>query len=129
MYVVRDIEPNHPRITENSYGSRVHSGTIAGSTLDSLLRLMQGVYMPYFVENHAWPDKVKREFTNQLHKFMAFLTDTTFQLKGYTVLYVPKEDLSNAAEVAKSKDHVQRLEALLVHWTRQVFLLFLLLMH
>lgn len=81
---------------------------------------MQGVYLPLFNDNSAWPDKVKRDFTNQLHKFMAFLTDTTFQLKGYTILYVPREDLSNTAEIAKSKDHVQRLESLLVHWTRQV---------
>ena len=51
---------------------------------------------------------------------MAFLTDTTFQLKGNTVLYVPNEEFVDLEEASKSKDVVQRLESLLVHWTRQI---------
>jgi dynein heavy chain len=61
-----------------------------------------------------------QDFRNQLHKFMAFLTDATFQMKGHTVLYVPTEVFPAPEIAAKSKDVVQRLESLVVHWTRQI---------
>jgi hypothetical protein len=51
---------------------------------------------------------------------MAFLTDATFQMKGHTVLYIPSEELPNPDLAAKSKDVVQRLESLVIHWTRQI---------
>jgi dynein heavy chain len=41
-------------------------------------------------------------------------------VKGHTALYVPNEDLADLAKASKSKDLVQRLESLLVHWTRQI---------
>jgi dynein heavy chain len=120
MYFIRDSNDLKPRIEDEEFERRVQFGAITGSTLDSLLRLMQGVYMPLFLDNRAWPDNVRKEFANQLHKFMAFLTDTTFQQQGHTVLYVPNEHITSTAEAARSKDLVQRLEALLVHWTRQI---------
>jgi dynein heavy chain len=51
---------------------------------------------------------------------MAFLTDTTFQMRGHTVLYVPEGYELVVEDASKSKDVVQRLEALLVHWTKQI---------
>jgi dynein heavy chain len=120
MYFIRDANDHKPRIALEDFERRVQYGTISGSSLDSLLRLMQGVYLPLFLDNRAWPDNVRKEFANQLHKFMAFLTDTTYQQQGHTVLYVPNESISSVAEAAHSKDLVQRLEALLLHWTRQI---------
>lgn len=120
MYFIRDGDEKRPRITEASFENRVQFGTMTGNTLDSLLRLMQGVYLPLFLDNRAWPEKVRKDFSNQAHKFMAFLTDTTYQQKGFTVLYVPREKINNIAEAAKAKDLVQRLEALIIHWTRQI---------
>lgn len=100
---------------------------------------MHQVYVPIFLENKRWPDSVRKDFNNQIHKFMAFLTDTTYQMKGHTVLYVPDEHhiaaaekcfakstiqkeavQRTAADAANTKDIVQRLESLLMHWTRQI---------
>ena len=35
---------------------------------------MNGVYLPTFLANNTWPESVKKEFSGQLHKFMASLT-------------------------------------------------------
>lgn len=59
---------------------------------------------------------------------MAFLTDSdlflltlaTYQMKGHTVLYVPDDNHILAAEESHSKDVIQQLESLLIHWTRQI---------
>eukprot|EP00842_Homolaphlyctis_polyrhiza_P004409 jgi/Hompol1/496/HPOL_003922-RA len=120
MYFICDAcSPDDP-ITELNFEHRVQCGNVSKNTMESLLRVMQGVYVPMFLDNKRWPDTVRKEFNNQLHKFMAFLTDTTFQIKGHTVLYVPDEDLSDPEGMAKVKDVVQRLESLLIHWTRQI---------
>lgn len=120
QYFIRGVDAENDQLTLQTFERKVQYGTISGVNLDSLLRTMQGVYVPMFLENNSWPDSVRKDFSNQLHRFMAFLTDTTYQLKGHTVLYVPPEDLSDVSASAKSKDIVQRLESLLVHWTRQI---------
>ena len=56
---------------------------------------------------------VKKDFLGQVHKFMASITELAYQAKGSTVLYIPKEDLSNVEKAAKDKDLVQRLEGII----------------
>lgn len=119
MYFIKLSTSDESLIDDVNFEQRVQYGTLTGDAMASLLRLMQSVYLPLFLTNKNWPDSIRKEFNSQLHRFMAFLTDTTFQLKGHTVLYVPNEDLSNLERAAKTKDLVQRLESLLVHWTRQ----------
>ncbi|KAJ3172703.1 Dynein heavy chain 2, axonemal, partial [Geranomyces variabilis] len=120
MYFIRTSKAPTGPITEANFEQKVQYGAVTGPAMDSLLRVMQGIYAPMFVDNKRWPESARKEFSNQLHKFMALLTDTAFQMKGHTVLYVPKEDLSNPDACAKTKDMVQRLESLVVHWTRQI---------
>jgi len=98
----------------------VQYGVATGSPMDSLLKLMNGVYMPTFLKNDTWPDGVKKEFAGQLHKFMASLTETANQIKGHTILYLPSDDLSDTDKVLADKDLVQRLEVTVIHWTRQI---------
>ena len=51
------------------------------------------------------------EFSAQLHKFMAHLTDAQHKTVGHTVLYVPDEGPAMAApEAYKDKELVHRLE-------------------
>ncbi|ORZ33974.1 dynein heavy chain and region D6 of dynein motor-domain-containing protein [Catenaria anguillulae PL171] len=111
-----ELEP----ITSMTLLKRVQYGTVTKSLLDSLVTLMNGVYVPLFVENRGWPDTVRKDFAGQLHKFMAVLTDTAFHSQGHTVLYVPKEQLPPLDKLTENKDVIQRLESLLVHWTRQI---------
>ena len=55
-----------------------------------------------------------------MHRFMASLTETAWDQRGTTTLYIPSEDLDNSELAAKQKDLVQRLESTLIHWTRQI---------
>lgn len=36
--------------------------------------------MPNLLGNKSWPDSLMKEFSSQLHKFMATLTDAHFQV-------------------------------------------------
>ena len=59
---------------------------------------------------------LKKDFTSQVHKFMASLNDTIYQQQGKTVLYIPLEDLDgNLSELSKDKDLTQRLETTMIH--------------
>uniref|UniRef100_H2ZI86 Dynein axonemal heavy chain 2 n=1 Tax=Ciona savignyi TaxID=51511 RepID=H2ZI86_CIOSA len=108
-------------ITESNFTSVVQWGTLRAGYLDSLLRIMNGIYAPLFFKNKSWPDSIKNDFSAQLHRFLASLTDIKHKMKGKTVLYIPNEGLDIAADVAaKNKELVQRLETAMIHWTRQI---------
>ncbi|KAK3256380.1 hypothetical protein CYMTET_34484, partial [Cymbomonas tetramitiformis] len=117
MFFVRDPSKF---VTADNIGTVVHYGVLRGSSTESLLKLMSGIYVPAVLNNKTWPDSVKKDFTGQLHKFMAYLTELTYQVKGNTVLYIPAEDIGDPAVACKEKDLVQRLESTLIHWTRQI---------
>jgi dynein heavy chain len=56
-----------------------------------------------------------------MNRLLSVLTDETNREKGFTVLYVPNEDLAQPpADLAQNKELVQRLEATVIHWTRQI---------
>lgn len=65
--------------------------------MDSLLKLMNAVYLPSFLTNTTWPETVKREFSGQLHKFMASLTETTNQAKGWGAFNLTLTESANIA--------------------------------
>ncbi|XP_066267393.1 dynein axonemal heavy chain 2-like isoform X1 [Branchiostoma lanceolatum] len=115
------IRPEGVEITAANFHKRVQYGTVKSQYIESLLRLMTGVYAPIFFENKSWPDSIKNDFSAQLHKFLANLTDTRYKMEGHTVLYIPNEGTSIPAEVAaKDKELVSRLETAMIHWTRQI---------
>ena len=90
----------------------VQYGTVMGGHIESLLQLMNGIYAPIFFENTSWPDSIKNDFSAQLHKFLASLTDTRWKMEGKTVLYIPMEGVNMQSEdAAKDKELVQRLES------------------
>ena len=77
-----------------------------------------------FFENKSWPDSIKNDFSSQLHKFLASLTDTRWKMEGKTVLYIPNEGLTLEPEkAAKDKDLVQRLESELFNFISCKFIL------
>lgn len=117
LYMVRDASKF---ITADNIDANVHYGLVNGSTMDNMLQMMAGVYVPAVIGNRTWPDSVRKEFMGQLHKFMANLTEAAFEAKGKTVLYIPQEELGKPEAAASEKDLVQRLESTLIHWTRQI---------
>ena len=117
-YFVRDASKF---VTKENINESVIFGTLrGGDALLSLLKTMQGLYVPAVLGNSSWPEAVRADFTAQLHKFMANLTETVYEAKGKTILYIPNEDLGDAKLAAKQKDLVQRLESIIIHWTRQI---------
>ena len=44
----------------------VQSGSLSGDVIDHLLLLMNSVFVPMSMADHAWPDNVRKEFTAQV---------------------------------------------------------------
>ncbi|KAL8578353.1 Dynein heavy chain 2, axonemal [Nucella lapillus] len=113
--------PSAKEVTADNFLSSVQYGTVNGVYIQSLLRNMMGIYAPVFFENTSWPDSIKNDFSAQLHKFLASLTDTRWKLDGKTMLYVPTEGMRMQPEdAARNKELVQRLETCVIHWSRQI---------
>nr|XP_029501164.1 dynein heavy chain 2, axonemal-like [Oncorhynchus nerka] len=108
-------------ILEETFESTVQFGTVRGNATESLLRMMNGVHAPQVTLSTAWPESIKNNYSAHMHRFLTNLTDTRFKLVGNTVLYIPMEALQRSPEVAsKDKELVQRLEMVMIHWTRQI---------
>eukprot|EP00392_Amoebophrya_sp_AT5.2_P008786 g8814.t1 len=98
----------------------VHAAHCRGDLVQGLLRNMNSMFVPMSRLNHGWPENVQKEFVTQMQKFMSSVTEMAHQARGATVLYVPPDDLRDVDKVAKDKNIVPRLEASLIHWTRQI---------
>ena len=110
VYFIKALRGPEP--TPENFLETVQYGNISKGHIQSLLRMMNGVYAPIFFDNQTWPDSIKNDFLAQLHRFLASLTDTRWKIDRKTVLYVPSEGLSMQIEVAaKNKELVQRLES------------------
>uniref|UniRef100_A0A8C5L4X8 Dynein axonemal heavy chain 2 n=1 Tax=Jaculus jaculus TaxID=51337 RepID=A0A8C5L4X8_JACJA len=108
-------------ITPENFEDTVQFGTVRGSYIPALLRLLTGVYVPQIFMNTTWPESIRNHFVSHLHRFLACLTDTRYKLEGHTVLYIPAEAMNMKPEVVvKDKELVQRLETSMIHWTRQI---------
>jgi dynein heavy chain len=107
-------------LTPANINASVQYGVTAPNSLESLLRVMNGVYVPKILKNGVWPEAVKKDFTGQLHKFMASLTESSNEAQGKTVLYLPSEETGAEETAAHDKELVQRLESTVIHWTRQI---------
>ena len=96
------------------------SGLLDGDPLDDLLKIMNEEYAPKLLGENDWPEGVKKEFVANLHTFMANITETSYNAKGKTYLYIPNEDLTDVDTAIKDKDLIQRLESIVICWPRQI---------
>ncbi|XP_076145705.1 dynein axonemal heavy chain 2 [Alosa pseudoharengus] len=115
------IRADNAVILPETFESAVHFGMIRGSGSESLLRLMNGVFAPNVTLSGSWPESIKNNYLAHMHRYLTTLTDARFKLVGNTVLYVPMEAMQcTPEEAAKDKELVQRLEMVMIHWTRQI---------
>eukprot|EP00397_Hematodinium_sp_SG-2012_P016516 GEMP01016853.1.p1 GENE.GEMP01016853.1~~GEMP01016853.1.p1 ORF type:complete len:845 (+),score=176.16 GEMP01016853.1:246-2780(+) len=104
----------------------VSFGCCRGDMIELFLTTMTNAYVPLSMVDYGWPENVRKEITSQTQKFMATVTEMSNQAKGMTVLYIPLDDedafSSDPAKGAGASDRnvVPRLEASLIHWTRQI---------
>ena len=101
-------------------GTQLIAGLADGDPLDDLLNIMNNDYAPKLLGENDWPDGVKKEFVANLHNFMANITETSYNAKGKTYLYITNEDLTAVDTAIKDKDLLQRLESIVICWTRQI---------
>ncbi|XP_023311334.1 dynein heavy chain 2, axonemal [Anoplophora glabripennis] len=86
-----------------------------------MLNIIQEVYAPMFFSVSNWPDSVKNDFSNNLHMFLAKITDLHYRLYALTVLYIPRDVSDIPLEVAnRDRELIKRLEGLVVYWTKQI---------
>ena len=72
------LKPADVQVTEALIAKQVQYGAVRGGTVGSLLRVMTGVFVPLCLKDQSWPDTIKKEFSGQMHKFMASLTETAW---------------------------------------------------
>ena len=58
---------------------------------------------------------MRKELTAHVHKYMGFLTETVYEMKGTTKLYIPQDDLSDTDSCVKNSDLKMRLESTVIH--------------
>mmetsp|Transcript_14527 Transcript_14527/g.44829 ORF Transcript_14527/g.44829 Transcript_14527/m.44829 type:complete len:318 (-) Transcript_14527:13600-14553(-) len=98
-----------------------HGLMLRGKDMQSFLRVMGRIFAPQILESCLWPESVKKDLSGQLHKFMASLSELTFESSRKTVLYLPSGNfLPNVTTAAKNKELVQQLESIVINWTRQI---------
>jgi dynein heavy chain len=114
------IRRSDESVTSANADKLMQYGRFSGEPLEVLMRSLKGMFVPTFLKSTHWPASVRKDFSAQIQKFMATLTDRTYQSQGKTVLYIPVEEFANAKEAAQDKDLSQRLESIVIHWTRQI---------
>uniref|UniRef100_A0ABM5EJD6 Dynein axonemal heavy chain 2 isoform X2 n=1 Tax=Pogona vitticeps TaxID=103695 RepID=A0ABM5EJD6_9SAUR len=115
------LRQENKEITEENFHEVVQFGTVRKPYLDSLMHMLNAIYLPRLFRKESWPESIKNEFFSEIYHFMTSLTDTHSKARGRTVLYIPIESLTIKTEVAlKDKALVQRLETSMIHWTRQI---------
>lgn len=61
-------------ITPENFEATVQFGTVRGSYIPALLRLLTGVFAPQIFTNTTWPESIRNHFASHLHRFLACLT-------------------------------------------------------
>ena len=105
------IKAEESVVNAENFNDLIHFGSLRVGYAESLLRLLKYHFGPTVFTNQSWPDGIRNDFSGQIHKVMAYLTDAQYRTAGHTVLYVPDEGpVMEAPEAHKNKELVQRLE-------------------
>ncbi|KAH9593471.1 Dynein heavy chain [Trypanosoma melophagium] len=120
MYFLR-LDPDKLVVPENIDTSIAWGVCRGGDLLESFLRTLHYVITPTLLSNR-WPDSIEKDVRSSLYRFMASMTENVNRLKGRTVLYVPSDLAAGVAmgEAHHDRELVQRFEAAVIHWTRQI---------
>lgn len=110
-----------PPITQNDvFNDRVQWGSVASDQhMDSLQNLVNKVFVPLATADPTWSTSIRHEFATSVNRFLSAANDHLAAQTGTTLLFLPNEDLSLADERV-TEEQVQRLEAVVIHWTRQI---------
>ncbi|XP_042256267.1 dynein axonemal heavy chain 2 [Thunnus maccoyii] len=108
-------------ITAETFDAAVQFGTVRGDPTHSLLCCKTCLHAPLVALSTNWDKNIKDNYTNNIHCYLASLTDDVYKKVGNTVLYIPLEGLQRSPEEAsKDKKLVQRMETVMINWTDQI---------
>ncbi|XP_054276793.1 dynein axonemal heavy chain 2-like [Macrosteles quadrilineatus] len=122
MYFLKEEDENGglKQLTPETFSSSIIFGTMDSPVEGSLLRVLETVFCPLFINTTSWPDSVKNDFCSNLNSFLSHLTDTRYKIAGLTALYIPKIATRMSLSVAiRDRRFIKRIEG---KWFSQILL-------
>jgi dynein heavy chain len=114
------IRSSNKTLSVATMNSEVQYGTVNGFSISTLERVMKGLVEKQVSNNTTLTDGARLELTGHFHRCMAVLTDSLHVPDGRTVLYCPAFEFESVGAAAADKDLVQLMQAIVIHWTRQI---------
>ena len=107
---------------ENLDETLIYGTIVIKQTASSVLEIMEREFYPNIFDSREWNQSSKQELQGLYHRFMASLTESANEESGTTDLYLPfkkNKDFDEETTLC-DKNAVQQLEAVAIHWIRQV---------
>lgn len=118
-YLIRD-DPGHV-FSIDGFHDEISFGTMHENCEETVLALINNIYAPLILKDKRWDENARMRFFNELHSFMAHLTDVNSKIGSMVVLYVPKEGHELTVEEAVlDKALVKRYENVIIYWISQI---------
>jgi hypothetical protein len=103
---------------------KISSAEVGGNALRQLMTMSKDVYFPLLTNpgnQKGWPEVIVKEFTENLHRFMAQTFVTMGHMNGETLLPLPPDDVyTNMEKNQQDKESIHVLETAVIAWTRQI---------
>ena len=118
-YFIRD-EPGHV-FSIDGFHDEISFGTFNENVEETILALMNCIYAPLILKDKRWDENVRMKLFNELHSFMAHLTDVNSKIGSMVVLYIPNEGHQMTVEEAVlDKSLIKRYENVVIYWISQI---------
>jgi hypothetical protein len=105
-----------PDASDAAFGDGVQWGVLGGGGAESLRQLVAMVFVPMAATETTWLPTVQGEFAAGANAFLSSVNDAASARSGKTLLFLPVEAIGDTP----SDGQTQRLEAVLIRWTRQI---------
>lgn len=118
-YFIRE-EQGHV-FSVDGFHDEISFGNFHENVEETILALMNCIYAPLILKDKRWDENVRMKLFNELHSFMAHLTDVNSKIGSMVVLYVPNEGHQLSVEEAVlDKSLVKRYENVIIYWISQI---------
>lgn len=118
-YIIRE-EQGHV-FSVDGFHDEIWFGSMHENCEETILALINNIYAPFILHDKRWDENARMKFFNELHSFMAHLTDVNSKIGSMVVLYVPKEGHELSVEEAVlDKALVKRYENVIIYWISQI---------
>lgn len=108
-------------ITVDGFHDEVCFGMIHENADEDLLDFMTTFYAPLIIKDTRFSKETKSKLLNELHMYLAQLTDLSSQFGSTLIFYAPTEGHDRpVAEAAADKDLVRRYENVAHYWISQI---------